>query len=101
MGCRQWSISGGEPMLRPDFEEIFDYITRKSASYSLNTNGTLITPRIAQLLKRKGTKMVALYGATPDVHDWITRNPGSFEAVLRGLAYLKEAGAISPYNSFQ
>ena len=24
MGCRRWSISGGEPMLRPDFADIFD-----------------------------------------------------------------------------
>ena len=93
MGCRTWSISGGEPMLRPDFAEIFDYITRKSASYSLNTNGTLITPETARLLKRKGTKMVALYGATAEVHDHITRTPGSFEAAIRGFAYLREAGA--------
>jgi len=93
MGCRRWSISGGEPMLRPDFEEIFDYITSKSASYSLNTNGSLITPRIAQRLTKKGSKMVALYGATARVHDHITRQPGSFEATLQGFAYLKEAGA--------
>ncbi len=93
MGCRRWSISGGEPMLRPDFVEIFNYITSKSASYSINTNGTLITPEIAHLLKRKGTKMVALYGATTDVYDHITRVPGSFEAVMRGFARLKEAGA--------
>jgi MoaA/NifB/PqqE/SkfB family radical SAM enzyme len=93
MGCRKWAISGGEPMVRPDFAEIFDYITRKSASYSLNTNGTLINPRIARLMKRKGTKMVALYGATAEVHDHITRTPGAFEAVMQGLAYLKEAGA--------
>jgi len=93
MGCSKWFMSGGEPMLRPDFAEIFDYITRKSTSYSLNTNGALITPPIARLLKRRGTKMVALYGATRDVHDHITRNPGSFEAVMRGLAYLREAGA--------
>jgi len=93
MGCQRWAISGGEPMLRPDFAEIFDYITRKSVSYSLNTNGTLITPRIARLMKRKGTKMVALYGATAAVHDHITRTPGSFEAVMQGFAYLKEAGA--------
>lgn len=33
MGCRKWSISGGEPMLRPDFAEIFEYITSKSVSY--------------------------------------------------------------------
>ena len=93
MGCRQWSISGGEPMLRADFADMFDYIVTKSTTYRLNTNGTLITPVIAKFLKRKGTKMVALYGDTAAVHDNITRTPGSFEACLQGLTYLKEAGA--------
>jgi len=93
MGCRMWSISGGEPMLRPDFLEIFDYITSHSVSYSINTNGSLITPKIAKALKRKGTKIIAIYGATSQVHDHITRNPGSFEALIQGFRYLKEAGA--------
>lgn len=93
MGCQKWSISGGEPLLRPDFPEIFDYLTHKAVSYSLNTNGTLMTPQIAQWLKRKGTKMIALYGATADVYDRITRHPGGFEKVMRGFQYLKEAGA--------
>ncbi len=92
MGCQKWSISGGEPLLRPDFPEIFDYLTHKAVSYSLNTNGTLITPKIVQLLKRKGTKMIALYGATADVYDHITRHPGGFEKVMRGFQYLREAG---------
>lgn len=93
MGCRHWLISGGEPMLRPDFADIFDYITCRSISYSINSNGTLITPEIAQLLRRKGTKMIALYGATEEVHDHVTRNPGSFKATMRGFQLLKEAGA--------
>ncbi len=93
LGCRRWSISGGEPMLRPDFVEIFDYLTVKAQSYSLNTNGSLITPEIAQLMTRRGFKMVALYGATAEVHDHITRNPSSFEATMQGFAYLKEVGA--------
>lgn len=93
LGCRNWHISGGEPMLRPDFAEIFDYITSHAISYTLNTNGSLITPKIAQLLKRKGTKLVALYGATAQVHDHVTRNSGSFDAAMRGFSYLKEAGA--------
>ena len=92
-GCRRWSISGGEPMLRPDFPEIFDYITTRSASYSINTNGTLITPAIAELMTRKGRKMIALYGASEAVHDRITRNPGSFAATMRGFELLQEAGA--------
>jgi len=93
MGCREWSISGGEPMLRPDFPDIFEAVAGRSAWYTLNTNGTLITPQIARLLRRKGTILVALYGATAAVHDAVTRTPGSYEAMRRGLAYLREAGA--------
>src|SRR5665647_9323 len=93
MGCREWAISGGEPMLRPDFGEIFAAIVDLSSGYTLNTNGTLITPGIARLLRRKGTTLVALYGATAAVHDAVTRNPGSFAALERGIAYLQEAGA--------
>lgn len=93
LGCRDWSLSGGEPMLRPDFAEIFDYITTHSAAYTLNTNGTLITPAIARLMRRRGTKLIALYGATAEVHDRVTRNPGSFEALKKGIGLLREAGA--------
>lgn len=93
MGCRKWGISGGEPMLRPDFADIFDYITNKSVGYTLNTNGTLITPEIASLLTRKGTKMIALYGADAEVYENVTGNPHGFEQVMQGLAYMKKAGA--------
>lgn len=93
LGCRRWQISGGEPMLRPDFPEIFDYLTSRGSSYGLNTNGTLITPEIARAMRRKGTKMVALYGADSEVYDHVTRHPGGFEQAMRGFALLKEAGA--------
>jgi MoaA/NifB/PqqE/SkfB family radical SAM enzyme len=93
LGCREWSISGGEPMLRPDFAEVFESITSRVAAYTLNTNGTLVTPEIARLMRRRGNKMVAVYGATADVYDRVTRNPGGFEMLVQGLAYLREAGA--------
>ena len=93
LGCRKWFISGGEPMVRTDFPDIFDFLSHKSTSYMLNSNGTLITPRIARLLKKEGVKYIALYGADAAIHDFITRQPGSFEAMMRGIAYLKEAGA--------
>ncbi len=99
LGTRRWSISGGEPMLREDFSELFDYVTRKAVGYSLNTNGALITPQIAQLLTRKGNKMVALYGATAEVHDHVTRTPGSFDATMEGFARLRRPGPASPCSS--
>lgn len=92
MGTREWAISGGEPLLREDFTDIFNHITQKTKYYTLNTNGTLINPSIAKVLKKEGIVLVSLYGATADVHNHITRNPGSFDAALRGIAYLKEAG---------
>lgn len=93
LGTREWQICGGEPMIRDDFASIFDYLTKKAVTYSLNSNGTCITPAIAQLLKRKGTKMMALYGATPATYDRVTGHPGGFEAAMRGFRYLREAGA--------
>ncbi|MBD3181154.1 radical SAM protein [Candidatus Poribacteria bacterium] len=94
LGARTWSISGGEPMLRPDFADIMEYMASKSISVGLNTNGTLISPKYAELLKNiKGTRMIALYGATPEICDKITRNHGSFESTMQGFAYMKEAGA--------
>lgn len=95
MGCREWAISGGEPLLRADFEELFAYITGKALRYTLNTNGSLITPALARLFqqRRHGAVMIALYGATAEIHDYITCTPGSFENTLRGFAYMREAGA--------
>ncbi|MBN1893032.1 radical SAM protein [bacterium] len=94
MGTREWILSGGEPMLREDFLEIFGYILRRSYSCIVNTNGTLINEKTARALK--GCRpLVALYGATPEVHDHITRHPGSFAATLEGMARLREAGVDS------
>ncbi|HWQ63124.1 MAG TPA: radical SAM protein [Methanospirillum sp.] len=93
LGCRYWSISGGEPMLIPDFALIFDYITNRSSSYAINTNGTLITPDIALLMRRKGSKMIALYGASEEIHDMVTRNPGSFHATMNGFQLLRDVKA--------
>lgn len=57
MGTHTWAISGGEPMLREDFSDLLDYITSKASSYSLNTNGALITPAIARRLSPGDTSL--------------------------------------------
>lgn len=92
MGTQEWVISGGEPMIHPEFPDIFEYIISRSIRYSLNTNGTLITPQIAKLMKKKGSKMVAIYGADSKVHDMVTGHPGSFDMTMRGFSILKESG---------
>ena len=41
-------ITGGEPLLRPDFEQIYTHAKRRGMLISLFTNATLLTPRIAE-----------------------------------------------------
>ena len=45
------------------------------------------------MLKRKGSKMIALYGATAKTYDRVVRNQGGFEMAMRGFRYMQEAGA--------
>ena len=80
-------------MLRPDFAQVFDHLTRRSARYSLNTNGTADHARDRAAHDASGNKMVALYGATAAMHDHVTRTPGSYETHMEGFARLREAGA--------
>lgn len=100
LGVREWTISGGEPMLRPDFPEVFDELTRKSRYYTLKTNGTLITAAIARLLKRPGEVWVSIYGATPEVYDRVARRSGAFKQSMKGISLLKEAGVQLVVQAF-
>jgi MoaA/NifB/PqqE/SkfB family radical SAM enzyme len=93
-------LSGGEPLFRPDIFEIARYAKDKGLTVALATNGTLVTREIAVKVKEAGIQRVSvsLDGATPKVHDEFRKLPGSFEAALRGLALLKEAGVETQVN---
>ncbi|HQE97311.1 MAG TPA: radical SAM protein [Methanothrix sp.] len=83
-------LSGGEPLLRPD---IF-ILARKAASLgmrvSLASNGTLITPQVADEIILSGISRVSisLDAANPKEHDEM-RGQGSFERALQGIACLQ------------
>lgn len=51
MGVGSLLLTGGEPMLRPDFKEIYRAIYRMGFILELYTNATLITPEIKALLE--------------------------------------------------
>jgi len=99
LGTREWSISGGEPMLREDFAELAGYIKSKSIYYTVFTNGMYITPAIAKLLKGCDLQ-ISLYGATAEVYDHITRHPGGYEQLMQGIARLHEAGTPFTIRAF-
>ncbi len=91
-GCLWLLITGGEPLIRKDFLDIYTYAKKKGLLVTLFTNGTLITEGIADYLKEWPPDKVeiTLYGITKETYEKITGIKGSFEKCMRGIHLLLE-----------
>lgn len=87
-------ITGGEPLLRPDFAEIYLALKRKGLLVSVFTNATLIDGEHVALFRKYPPRdiEVTVYGVTRETYEAVTRRPGSFDGFLRGLNLLIESG---------
>ncbi|MEL7636213.1 MAG: radical SAM protein [Anaerolineaceae bacterium] len=87
-------ISGGEPLLREDFPEIFKYAVKRGMLVSLFSNATMLTPKLADFLVEWGLHSleVSLYGATRETYEKVTRQPGSYDRCLRGIELAQSRG---------
>ncbi|MBU2487770.1 MAG: radical SAM protein [Proteobacteria bacterium] len=93
-GCLFLLFTGGECLLRPDFPELYARAAGLGMRVTVFTNGTLVTPDLARLFREfppHGVE-ISLYGLTPEVHDGVTRVPGSLARSLAGFRLLSEAG---------
>jgi radical SAM protein with 4Fe4S-binding SPASM domain len=93
-GCLWLLYTGGEIFARKDFLDIYTYAKQKGLLITLFTNGTLITPKIADYLVdwRPFAIEITLYGRTKDTYERLTGIPGSYERCLRGIRLLMERG---------
>ena len=87
-------LSGGEPLLRDDFQAIFLSLKRKGLLVSVFTNATLVRDEHIALFRKYPPRdiEVTVYGASPETYERVTRRPGSFAAFLSGLNRLLESG---------
>ena len=92
-GCISFMLTGGEPLLRKDFSEIYSYAKKKGMFVTVFTNGTLITSDILDLFKDLPPKLVevSLYGATEDTYEKITGVKGSFGRCMEGIELLLDS----------
>jgi len=83
-------LTGGEPLLHPQIHEILEMIRTEGIDLTMETNGVLCTPEIAQQLATNGKLFisVSMDGADPETHEWIRGVKGSFEATLEGIRNL-------------
>jgi radical SAM protein with 4Fe4S-binding SPASM domain len=94
LGALWCLLTGGEPLLRDDFAEIYLLLKRKGLLVSLFTNAVPVSEEHVRLLTRYPPRdlEVTVYGATQDTYERVTRRPGSFAAFQRGLNLLLDGG---------
>jgi len=95
LGCLTVRFTGGEPLLRPDFEEVYLAARNLGMGVILFTNACLLTPALADLLKRVPPLRkieVSVYGMTRASYERVSQTKGSFKAAWRGIRLLQERG---------
>jgi radical SAM protein with 4Fe4S-binding SPASM domain len=94
LGAMWCLITGGEPLLRNDFADIYLMLKRKGLLLSIFTNACLVTEEITDMLKKYPPQYieVTVYGITQETYERVTRQPGSYTAFRRGLKLLLDSG---------
>lgn len=94
-------LTGGEPMLRHDFCELYEALAQMGLSISINTNGTLLGPAIRQLWHRLPPAQVniTLYGTEREDYEALCGNPHAFDAVVEALDWLRDEGILVHLNT--
>jgi radical SAM protein with 4Fe4S-binding SPASM domain len=108
LGCLTVGFTGGEPLLRKDFADLYIFARKLGLRVALLTNATLITPALTKVFARIPLLQpieVTLYGMKRSSYESVTRVSGSFEAAWQGIHLLLEKkvpfvvkGALLPSN---
>lgn len=94
-------LTGGEPLVRPDFYEIASACCEMFTRVAVATNGTLVDDNAAKKIAECGIQRasISLDGATPATHDDFRGLPGSYDDALRGFQAFKDAGISVQVNT--
>ena len=88
------TLSGGEVLMRRDFFDIVEHARRLLFNVKMKTNGAMIREPQARRIRELGVEQVqiSLYSHRAEVHDAITKLPGSFKRTVQAIRFLKSQG---------
>lgn len=94
MGCINLLLTGGEVCLHKHFIEIARYAVSQGFLVDVYTNGISMTDeQFDELCEMKVNSVsFSLYSGVPEIHDAITKVPGSFERTVKRMMMFKCAG---------
>jgi len=99
-GTLYLTFSGGEIFLRPDLFELLTEAKRLRFDLRLKSNALLVTDARAQRLRKLGVRQVdvSIYSVDADVHDAVTKIPGSLVRSLASIERMIAAGVRVKIN---
>lgn len=94
-------LTGGEPLLRPDFPQLYRALAGMGFSISLNTNGTLMNDEIAALFRELPPAAVnlTLYGAGESAYGRLCGDEKAFHRASNAIALLQANGTALRLNT--
>ena len=94
LGLTGVKLTGGEPLLHPQFSEIVEFIQSEELRLTVETNGVLCTPELAEKIAacKEPFVSVSLDGTEAETHEWVRGVEGCFDETIKGLKNLVSAG---------
>ncbi len=94
-------LTGGEPLLHPDFFRILSYLNTMNFIIEIYTNGYLLTDEIIRHLAtcNVGLVKVSIDGVDTHTHNVIRRSNMDFSILLNKILKLKESGINVKINT--
>ena len=88
------TISGGEILMRRDLFDILEFARGLLFNVKLKTNGVMIREREAQRIRELGVEQIqiSVYSHRAQVHDAITKLPGSLSRTIEAIRFLRGQG---------
>ena len=88
------TFSGGEVLMRRDFFELLEYARHLMFAVRIKTNAVMIGEAEARRMLELGVDQiqVSIYSHRPEVHDAITKLPGSLRRSIEAIRFLTEQG---------
>lgn len=85
-------LTGGEPLLHPDFKEIYIGLKKMGMVITINTNASLIDDAMADFFMENVPRRIniSLYGSNRDVYEELCGNPAGFDKTIRAIELLKQ-----------
>ena len=85
-------LTGGEPLLFPDFKTLYLELRNMGMILTINTNGTLIDEAWADFFAANPPRRIniTLYGTSKDTYRDLCHYEAGFEKVLHGIRLLRE-----------